>query len=148
MPSFVYIVESPSASDLANGRTEGRSLCEMFALSSIGHEYTLAVNLEEFSKTFEISDNSRLGEAIKKHQCAPVVHLSMHGDEDGIQLTDGNILGWKALKKILTPLNHLLPDGLLVTFSTCGGAGSIRMSMSEDTDDKPFLGRVDEFEQA
>jgi hypothetical protein len=140
---FVYIVESPSPRDLSDGRTEGRGLCEMFSLSKTKHAYTLAVNVDEFLRAFSVSDAySPLSQAISRFGVAPIVHLSMHGSEDGVTLTDGTNLRWDHLRDILSPLNDFLPSGLFVNFSTCGGAASIRMSMRAGDHEKPFYATI------
>lgn len=35
----------------------------------------------------------------------PFLHISAHGNENGIQLTDGTFIKWGELKNILTPIN-------------------------------------------
>lgn len=139
MAGYVYIIESPSPRDLSDGRTEGNALCETFKLAGIKHSYSLAVNLDEFLRALALGEGLPFLDAYRKHgEEAPVLHLSMHGNTDGVQLTDGRILSWDDLRDILSPINSALPLGLMVTFSTCGGAASIRMSMSEDVNHKPF----------
>lgn len=145
MSGFVYVIESPSAADLADGRTEGRSLCETFKLSGTSHEYRLTVNIEQFKRALDVTDLSSPILRSIREGVAPIIHLSMHGNEECIQLTDGSCLGWQELYQVLKPLNDLLPDGLLVTFSTCGGGASIRMNMSEAADHKPLYATVGSF---
>lgn len=139
--AFIYIVESPSAADIYDGRTEGRALCEAFKLAGIPHEYTVAVNLPKFIEALSCGEDSRLVAAVNRFGAPPVVHLSMHGNGDGVGLTDGTLLGWQHLQAVLAPINERLPDGLLVTFSTCEGGSSMRMSMRKD-DTKPFWATV------
>lgn len=143
--AFIYIVESPSAADIYDGRTEGRALCEALKLAGIPYEYTVAVNLPKFVEALSCENDSRLIEAAKRFSAPPVVHLSMHGNGDGIGLTDGTLLQWHHLQQVLRPINEALPDGLLVTFSTCEGASSMRMSMRED-ETKPFWATVGSFQ--
>ena len=140
--SYVYIVESPSPRDLSDGRTEGLALCESFKLSRTKHTYTLAVNRDEFLRAFTLDENeSKFRDEFQRHGCFPVVHLSMHGNDQGIGLTDGTMISWNELREILKPINEALPDGLMVTFSTCGGASSTIMSMVTG-DEKPFFATV------
>lgn len=143
MQRYVYIVESPSAADLFDGRTEGAALCDTFKLSSLPHSYCLAADIEQFRRAFVLEPGSPFTEAFAKHSSGPpIVHLSMHGNTDGIALTSGQLVSWEDLREILSPINNALPDGLMVTFSTCGGAASIRMSMSEDVNHKPFYATI------
>ncbi|WDZ78256.1 hypothetical protein PWG15_07130 [Ensifer adhaerens] len=68
----------------------------------------------------------------------PIVHLSMHGNDQGICLTDGTMIDWEYLLGILTPLNNGLEWGVFVTLSTCGGAAAARMSMYTEEHRKPL----------
>ncbi|MEY9719782.1 hypothetical protein ABIA22_002272 [Sinorhizobium fredii] len=143
LPGYVYIVESPSPRDLFDGRTEGTAICETFKLSGTKHSYSLAVNRAEFERAFALGAGQPFSVAFDDHgQEPPVVHLSMHGSSEGVQLTDGQIITWEELRAILSPINSALPLGLMVTFSTCGGASSIAMSMILGNDEKPFFATV------
>lgn len=143
MPGYVYIVESPSPRDLVDGRTEGNALCETFKLSQTKYSYSLTVNRDEFERAFALGPGQPFSLAFERHGAEPpVVHLSMHGSHDGVQLTDGTTISWDELRSILLPINAALPSGLMVTFSTCGGAAAIRMSMVTGNDDKPFYATV------
>jgi hypothetical protein len=136
--AFVHIIESPSANDLLDGRTEGRSLSEILNLAGTPYCYNLVTNLE----TFDIALNKRLLDAFKKGKCqlAPILHLSMHGDENGIALTDDTVLSWDNLRELLTPLNNEMEGGLLICISSCFGSNGIKMAM-HDTD-QPFWALV------
>jgi hypothetical protein len=53
-----------------------------------------------------------------------IFHLSCHGDEDGVQLTDGTCLSWAELADEFAPL--AAPERILVN-SSCGG-GHVAMA--------------------
>ncbi|WP_027229885.1 hypothetical protein [Phyllobacterium sp. UNC302MFCol5.2] len=143
---FVYIVESPSATDFADRRTEGSALCEAFNLSRTKHSYCIAVNKEQFLLALSIKEpGNRFGTAVAHHGCMPVLHLSMHGFAEGIQLTDGTVISWAELRDILSPINEALPNGLMIAFSTCGGGSSIRMNMREEEHERPFFATIGSF---
>lgn len=144
---FVYIVESPSPTDLFDGRTEGRALCE--ALQAIGYNfsYVLAASPDQFGRAFLTGPDSHLAAEVQKYGgVAPILHLSMHGNNEGVALTDGTHVPWRVLSKLLAPLHKRLPHGLAICMSACGGASGIRMAMSEDEDEKPFYALVGTFE--
>lgn len=137
-PLFVYIIESPSAEDLLEGRAEGRALSEVLELAGIPYCYNLVTNL----KTWEIALGTRFQEANNYYSdLAPILHLSMHGSESGVALTDNTVFSWNQLKKELTPLNNEMEDGLLICMSSCFGAHGRRMARDNSTDN-PFYALV------
>src|SRR5688572_4013746 len=97
---FVYVIESPSASDLLDGRTEGQALCGVLDLAEIPRSYSLVTNLDTLSSAL----TSRLVEAWERFGVLPVLHLSLHGNEDGVGLTDGTFVTWDQLRRTLRPI--------------------------------------------
>jgi hypothetical protein len=77
---------------------------------------------------------SRLREAWYHHNLIPILHLSMHGNKDGVSLTNGEFLTWHDLRAILLPLIRALQGGLLVCMSSCFGSSGCRMAMYEDNE--------------
>lgn len=124
---FVHIVESPAPSDLFDGRTEGNTLASFLNLAGIPNCYSLAVDHEHFSKAL----GERLTQAIGYCGLPPIIHISAHGNDMGIQLTDqrkdGGILKWEQLREIIKPV-HQGMNGVGVCLSTCGGAFGRRMA--------------------
>ncbi|PHQ59085.1 MAG: hypothetical protein COC03_06985 [Robiginitomaculum sp.] len=132
--SFVFIIESPSEEDILDGRTEGRALSEALRLSNIDGWYSLATSKKMFFKAI----TERLYQAISNFpNKVPIMHFSMHGDQEGIELTNGDVIKWAELQQALSPLNNALEHGSLICMSSCYGVSGIRMAMNEDTD-KPF----------
>ena len=87
---------------------------------------------------FHKAITDRLYEAI--HQFpnkVPILHLSLHGRMDGVELTNGDFLTWVDLQRSLVPLNNAMKAGLIICMSSCDGAAGIRMAMNEDSN-KPF----------
>lgn len=85
--AFVYMVESPAPGDLFDGRTEGRMLSEAPRLADIRTEYRLATNLKMF-------DIAIIGQFLQmaresKERALPMLHISAHGNTEGLALTDG-----------------------------------------------------------
>jgi len=131
LPAFVHIIESPSANDLLEGRTEGRVLNEILNLANIPHCYNLATTKE----TFNTALVTRLNEESKKFQKYPILHLSMHGNQNGISLTDNTFLQWTDLQAMLRPLNNFLKGELLICMSSCFSSSGCWMAMNEDKDE-------------
>ena len=134
---FVHIIESPSANDLLDGCTEGRSLGEIFTLAKIPHCYNLATNKE----TFKYALLNRLIEAYNYYKKYPIRHLSLHGNQEGVGLTDKTFLSWAELQKLIAPLTNDMQGGLLICMSSCFGASGCRMAMYEG-EDQPFWALV------
>lgn len=125
LKGYVHIVESPSANDLLDGRTEGRLLSEALQLAGIPYQYNLATN----SSTFERCFRERLLTGMQAHQSHPMFHLSMHGNRDGVALTDKSFLDWAALRRIIAPVSNATTNGLLLCMSTCHGAEAKRIAV-------------------
>ena len=130
MKGFVYVIESPTSNDLLDGRTEGRALTEALALARIPSWYGLVTDQD----TMHSAIRQRLSEAWKHWQLPPVLHLSMHGSQDGVDLTNGSFLSWHDLRGLLLPLNRAMQGGLLICMSTCFGSSGCRMAMYEDSE--------------
>ncbi|MBD2741555.1 hypothetical protein [Coleofasciculus sp. FACHB-1120] len=137
MTGFVYIIESPSARDLLDGRTEGRALSEVLSLAEIPHWYSLVTTQE----TFDTALNKRLVEAWEHFRQPPILHLSMHGNNVGVALTNDTFLLWAELRELLIPLTNFMEGGLLICMSSCFGSFGRLMAMHEDAD-YPFRALV------
>ncbi|KCZ88458.1 hypothetical protein [Hyphomonas jannaschiana] len=141
---FVHIVESPSAYDMLDGRTEGRSLSEFLELAQIDSSYSLATTRE----TFETALSERLSAAVQRFDPKlPIIHLSMHGNQQGIGLTDGHFLSWDDLRTVLLPIQNALQGQLLICISSCSGYYGCQMAMYEDNE-QPFWSLVANSEEA
>lgn len=90
---FVHIIESPAPEDLVEDRCEGRILGEALSIAGIQHVYSLAVNRD----MFVYSITNRLLDAVMKFQSAPILHVSAHGNVEGITLTSGEQITWRRL---------------------------------------------------
>jgi hypothetical protein len=131
----VYIVESPNAPDLYHGRFEGEALEKTIKLSDLSCSRRLVVNREAFTAAFLVG--------IKKYFEASgmplVIHISAHGNEEGIQLSSGETVSWEELRKLLITINEVLKGTLIVCMSSCKGYSGIRMAMRDDNSPLPFL---------
>lgn len=128
--AFVFVIESPSADDLMDGRTEGRSLCAALQLADVPQAYCLVANKEMLVKSLEVN----LRREAARHNKVPMLHFSMHGSSDGVWLTSGEIVTWEDLRHLLR--NVLVATGgtLLVTMSSCFGTAGCRMAMHDDSE--------------
>lgn len=126
--AYVHVIESPSPKDLLVGRTEGKTLCEALSLSQTPHWYCLATNRETLISSLD--EQMRL--AWDRYKLPPVLHLSMHGNDRGIGLTDGDFIEWHDLRETLQPLNNWMKGGLLIAMSACYGSSGCRMAMHDE----------------
>ena len=125
---YVHIVESPAPYELLDGITEGKALCSFLDIADIPYLYNLVVDLDHFKKAM----TDRVSEGIKKFQKAPILHISTHGGQEGIQLTNQYdttyYLSWSNLAEYLLPIHESLGRNLGVCMSCCGGSHGTQMA--------------------
>lgn len=133
----VYIIESPSPKDLYNKKSESDILSNALQLSNIPSVSKLVVNMAAFNVvlTFGLSDYLK-----QFNPLPPVIHISAHGDRDGIQLTNGEVVSWELLRELTIPINKALNGLLLICLSSCEGWNACQMAMTEK--DIPFMAMV------
>ncbi len=133
MKPFVYIVESPNPQDLMENRCEGHTLGSFLALAGIEYRYTLTVNKAVFVDAIQ----QKLRAEAFRLNMLPILHISAHGNEYGIELTDGSFIFWTELGQLLKPAHDISNTGLIVCLSACSGAFGTQMAM-QDFDSKVF----------
>jgi hypothetical protein len=100
----VFIVESPSDKDLLEGRKEGDTLSQALSLSGIKAKYFLVVSRNALRLAFLEIEKEVL--ASKNPLISlPYIHISAHGNDKGVGLTDGEFLSWADLRDFLLSLN-------------------------------------------
>lgn len=122
---FVHIIESPAPEDLVEDRCEGGILGEALRIAGMQHVYSLAVNRDMFVHSI----TNRLLGAVMKSQSTPILHVSAHGNVEGIALTSGEQITWRRLADLARPLANALEGNLIVCLSACNGAAGCRMAM-------------------
>lgn len=85
------------------------------------------MNQETFYKAIDIERNETPDIA---RSDIPIIHISAHGNQDGIQLTDGAFLAWAELRKTLARINDELRSLLILCMSSCEGFGAARMAFN------------------
>lgn len=132
---FVYMVESPSPIDIYHGRKETELLDAATKLNGIPFFYKTAINETAFRAALILGIQEAL-DTIKDR--LPILHLSAHGDGDGIQLSSGERILWTELKNLLMPINKAINGNLLLCMSSCEGYSGIRMAMDADAVEFPY----------
>ncbi len=136
---FVFVVESPSAVDLYHRRSEGDVIRQAVELNGIPCVHKTAISLQAFDACLKIG----LSEAMNSLKgYIPILHISAHGDGEGIQLSDGHTMGWNTLREYLRPVNRALGGSLVVSMSSCEGYMGVRMAMYPEDPDLPYYALV------
>lgn len=143
-PFFVYVVESPSPEDFLAERREGSALAEALKQANIPVVYKIAVNYEMFSEALKLNSIKHEQERRQKEYnrvLLPILHLSTHGNKEGIGFTSGQIISWKALRELVLPIYRFLKSqnlDLIMCISSCESSEAIRMVSGGDDIRIPF----------
>lgn len=136
---FVYVIESPSAPDLYHQRSEADLLRQAINLDLIPCVTRCAINGDAFLASLHFG----LAEEMEAFpQLLPIIHISAHGNAEGIALSNGEVISWEHLKQLLQPINAALQGFLLVCMSSCEGYAGTRMAMFTDNQAMPFFALV------
>ena len=118
---FVFVIESPSPVDLYHRRSEGEIIWQAVNLNQIGCIVKTAVNYEAFEASLKIG----LKEAMDLFKgLLPILHISAHGDENGLQMSSGEIIDWANLRVLFKPINEALNKNTTAIFLKPGSYGS------------------------
>lgn len=136
---FVFVIESPSATDIYHRRSEGDIVRQAVELNGISCVVKTAISLQAFEACLKVG----LAEAMNQMSgFIPLLHISAHGNAHGIQLSDGYAMPWAELKDLLRPVNQALGGSLVVCMSSCEGYAGVRMAMHIDEVELPYLALI------
>ena len=98
----VFFIESPGPEDIYEDRTEGRALSAALRLAGIENVLHTALDLQSLERALGdaatyISNSLR---HIRPH-IVPIIHLSAHGNADGLALSTGVLVSWSELRGML-----------------------------------------------
>lgn len=136
---FVYVIESPSAPDIYHGRGEGEVLIQLLKLSGTASALRRTINRDAFYTSLQVGLNDEIG---KFAPARPLLHISCHGSNEGIQLSSGDQVTWAELASLITPINKALGGQLVIAMSCCEGYSGIQMAMTTEDGPLPFLALV------
>jgi hypothetical protein len=122
---FVYVLESPSHDDFYSSRSEGDLVAKAVGLNQIPCKVRSVTSREMLERAL------RLGfyeEMLNHPSRVPILHLSAHGDSEGIAFTNGSSITWLELRDYLKPLNSAFAGNLLLCMSSCEGYQACRMA--------------------
>jgi hypothetical protein len=130
----VFVVESTSHEDQRRGISEGPKLVEIasqLGLPAVCHTVTNAQDFDECLR-------DDLPQVVNREKTLPMLHISAHGNGDGLILTSGEIIKWWDLKVELAAANKACHGGLIVCMSSCEGVAGLKMVMQTEGP-MPFL---------
>lgn len=128
MDFFVYLIESPRADDLYDGRSDAPLLEQALRLHGTPCVLRVATSKDLFAKAL----TTGLAEAVGAQKRHPVLYISAHGSKSGFRLTDGTQITWKELHDFLVPINTAVNNALPLCMSSCEGFSASQMAMKED----------------
>jgi hypothetical protein len=139
---LVYIIESPSAPDLYHGRSEGALLAQAAALDEVPSVIRIAVTRDAFVAALRIG----LPDAMSAYPTRlPIVHISAHGAQSGLQLSNGDVITWPQLRELLLPVNKSLGGHLFLCMSACEGYSACQMAMELEGGEHPYVALIGNF---
>src|SRR5919106_5159386 len=95
---FVFIVESPSAADLYHKRSESDLLRKVLELEGIPSVARVAISRQALYAALTVG----IAEEMKTvEDRIPIIHISAHGNANGIQLSTGEVVEWDELRRLL-----------------------------------------------
>lgn len=139
----VYILESPGDIDLLEKRTEGKALSNVLEISEIPYEYYLVTTKNVFEQVFEMIKEDILELQDEYLFAWPIIHISCHGNKDGIGLTDNDFISWSDLNNLLSVVNVCFDEGepispILLSMSSCYGLHAIKTDWEKREEHSPF----------
>jgi hypothetical protein len=117
MSFCVVIVESPSPQDFFEDRAEGRLIQACLKLANIRCILRTVLDAPHLSKALT-QGIMGLG---REPDVLPILHISAHGNQKGIELTNGCFMLWDELIGGLSFMNQQLHGQLIVCMSSCEG---------------------------
>ncbi|MGC1547034.1 MAG: hypothetical protein WA777_00745 [Rhodanobacter sp.] len=116
----VYIIESLGAMDFYKGRLDGHAAHEVLKIEKSHVQYRIAIDLMRLKKAIaEAAGDSRFN----------ILHLSCHGDFDGVELTSRKQIDWPGLASILQMFAG--PEKILVMSSCKGGNAGLTKALEK-----------------
>jgi hypothetical protein len=112
MDFSVFVAESVQSVDFYEGRTDGFAANELLKIQQVRTSYKIVFDKDHLARAI---GDARAGDF-------QVLHISAHGDNRGISLTDGNFVTWLDLAELLTTFGGV-PNkaGRILVVSSCMG---------------------------
>jgi hypothetical protein len=113
MDFSVFVDESVEAEDFYEGRTDGFAANEVLKIQQVRTSYKMVFDRDHLTRAIR---DARAGNF-------QVLHISAHGNDGGISLTDGDFVTWLDLAGLLRPFGGVpsKASSVLVVSSCLGG---------------------------
>lgn len=131
--SKFYLIESLSSNEIKTGRRLYEEL--------IHHNYEVVkqyMPVDNKPALFDAIEHVKAEAQTQGHY--PIIHLEMHGSEEGIQFSSGDVVHWPELYHRLMEINTLVRNNLVLTLAVCRGA--FLSEITHPTNRSPFLGLI------
>ncbi|HGS5294531.1 TPA: hypothetical protein ACMDR2_003568 [Vibrio cholerae] len=89
----ILILESRSPKDIYDDRFEAGTLKQVLKLEGVDTKHFEVINREYFAKAIKYAEKEHIR----------YIHISAHGNPQGIALTDGDFITWRELDEIAWP---------------------------------------------
>lgn len=112
-------------------------------IDTINNAYDLRLDLKFYkikSKEDFLNLLLNLIQDVKESGLIPILHIEVHGNKKGFELSSGDFVTWKDLKKSLIELNIATRNNLFIVLAACYGA--YLMEILLPTDRSPCWGLV------
>jgi hypothetical protein len=141
---FVYLVDSPSHDDLFSGYSIGMALRDTLRAIKIPCFYTLATNKVNFERclTYQLPETIRQMQPSPNISANPFIHLCMHGEPNGISLTDSTFVQWQNLRTLLLSHNQAKGFDPFVCMASCNGVNGSNMANAFDSAFNVLIGNT------
>jgi len=118
--NHIFIVQSLRLNDAPTGAELANFIDAELAKSS--YQKMKCSFVDVGSKKQLISWMQTLPQAFRDSQIVPYLHLEIHGCEDGLELTNGDLVLWEELTPLLREINRTIENNLFLSLATCFGA--------------------------
>jgi hypothetical protein len=138
-PFLIYIIESPSNDDLLLNQREGDSLSRILELCKIPNRLFTVIDIKSLENAIQIiKDDYIQTRKTRTGPLLPLIHLSCHGNDQQIGLSNGERLNYKVLLEEFSCIGSAFSDidtinPLHISMSSCFGLYAI----NEDFKDRP-----------
>ncbi len=115
----VYIIESTYPTDFYHGTLDGPVAQSLLNILRIRNRLRMVLDLKHLKKAFREANRDKFD----------VMHLSCHGDENGIDLAKDRELDWPEFTELFQE-SSLVPKALIMS-SCCGAASGIGQAFAK-----------------
>lgn len=114
----IYVIESLDDSEYHTGKKLYETI-KNFEYKHLGVKTFLKLPKSK-SELFEVL--SLILDSVRNNNCLPIIHLEIHGNNDGVQCANSDFIFWEELYPYFIEINIKLKNTLIITTGICFGA--------------------------